>query len=304
MLKTKFLIQNGFIMLYIPENAHSNIEFDKFKRAKNIFDFLHANQMKSDLTEVNFDYMEKFIEVYKSEKYFTGVSINNISFENILYPYAAIEESSKFKIVLPMGNPELYWEKMISNIADRFFNIENIQELSELLAKESQVKPALLQRIFSNNSGLFGKADKKETPLDVVKTRSKLIRLLAREYPPQAIPKDIIKAIENIPYRLSESNKKRSKVMSDLKEFGGLEIKEIKAVYLNPIRVKTLDKIISMFKINKDLRNININEIWFDSNQTIPSVKFNEKQTGYILTLSDFATQNNIYDALKNVPMK
>jgi len=140
--------------------------------------------------------------------------------------------------------------------------------------------------------------------LDGTKFRAQLIKFLSREFPPKVIAKDVLRAVENIPYRRSVYRKKKKKIIERIKLEGALKINKISAVYLTPLRLQTLEKIIEILKVNKDLKNLRLSYIRFENRHSKPSVKKDKETKAYVLTLSDFATQNNIYSALKKIPLK
>jgi len=303
-LKTKIFMVNDLIYLHIPDRENAKVEFERYLRVKKIYNFLRKNLIKSDFSEENISYFEKFIKIYETNKDFIGTSIYAIKFENILYPKASIGKDSKFRILLPFGDGSLYWEKIIAKIPEKYYVKGNIESLISFIGNRSNADIDAVKKIILSSKALFSRFIKEKTYIGRAKMRNKFIRLMAMEFPPEIRSSEVIKAIENIPYRRRISKIKKAGLLEDLRKGGGLPVEEIRLVYLNPLRTGTLKKIIEMIKSNKDLKNLNLYSIRFDNRAARPSVKLNKKKNSYILTLSDFATHNNIFAALKKVPLK
>ena len=60
----------------------------------------------------------------------------------------------------------------------------------------------------------------------------------------------------------------------------------------------------SLVKSNKDLKKVNVYSIKFNNKLEKPVAEYSKKNKSWALNMSDFATQNNIYAALKQVPLK
>lgn len=302
--KTKMYVASNVINLAIPEIANAKIEFNQYRRIKFIYDFLMENSIQSSFYERNFLAFEKFITIYNGDKFFKGISIAEVKFENVLYPKPVMKAGSRFEVVLPIGNSNLYWQKVVSILNDTKFDGSNLNKLADDISKKSPIEASHIDKVLVSNRQLFLKDKSRPGSIEEAKFRERLIRLLAREFPSSVNDKELVKALENIPYWPERRKKVKEDIIKDFKELGGLSLKAIRVIYLTPVRVKTLYKIIKMLEVNKDLQNVNVYAIEFKSRKTKPVAIYDKKDKSYILQLSDFSTKNNIFEALKTVPLK
>ena len=301
--KSKVFVTDGLIYLQIPESADAVVEFSKYLRVKKIYDFLKRNWIRSDFSEANVKFFEEFIKVYNRNEGFKGTAIDRIRFENVLYPVAAVEEKSRFKIVLPLGSGNLYWEKVLAEFPESAIRAGKLKNLALKLSKSSQESDEAIYRVLSINRDLFLKQEISNS-LEGAKMRNRLVKLLSREFLPGVRSRDVVRAIENIPYRSGAVKEISKKLLEAFRSEGGLPLKEIQAVFLTPLRAATLRKMIAMLTENRDLRNLKISVVRFDSSVAKPRVKYDSRRKSFVLTMSDFATRNNIYAALKKVSLR
>ena len=69
-----------------------------------------------------------------------------------------------------------------------------------------------------------------------------------------------------------------------------LQIKKIEAVFLTPVRVKTLNKIVELIRANRELKNLNISSIRFKSRHAKPSVVLMKKEKTFDLVAKNWRT--------------
>jgi hypothetical protein len=302
-LKTKIFVHDGVVNIQIPETTNAEIVFSQFMRIDKINRFLVKNQIKSVFEEANFHSFEQFIKIFNENNHFTGTSLDVIEFKNVLYPMVSIRAKSKIVLTLPFGNAFLYWEKVISKVKDDDFK-DNLKKLAKEISDRSQLRYGVVYKTILYNRGVIADPMKEKTVIGRTKFRSKLIRLLAREFPPKVLPQEVVKSLENVPYRYKVRAKKKKELMTHLSTVGGLKNVKLELAYLTPLRVVTIRKVVEVLKVNRDLKNINLNLISFNNKQSKPTVKREKKNKAYRLILSDYVTQNNIYSVLKTVPLK
>lgn len=302
-LKTNIFVQGGVINIQIPEVSDAEIVFNQFMRINKIHTFLMQNSIKSVFNESNLHFFEKFIKIYKGNGDFTGTSISEVKFDNILYPMANIGSNSRIQILLPHGKSYLYWENTISKVSDSDFD-KGLKDLAKAISKKSQIDFNTLYKNLIYNKTLFSDSMKEKTDIAKAKFRNTLIRLLARDFPPKILPGAVVKSIENIPYRKTYRKKKAKELLAILNTTGLKDIKTLDVSFLTPLRVSTVRKIVEVLNTHRDLVNVNVDSVVFDNRNQKPTIKMNEKTKRYTLVLSDYATRNNVYATLKQIPLK